>query len=558
MKVALEPTDKHKEVPGLRTIKDKIINQIGYDAGLKKTRIYRDETERPAHLFNRSFFISETLDQISEKADSQVSFLMFDLADTYFANQSGAGDLVLNRFARHLVNVVDEIKKQDASLLINNSINIGRYGGDEFCVSIVGQSTKILVEKLKQRIQAKFTDSKEIYGYYQRGLDTDDVKKEPIRLKKRDDGEQIDVMNRPQGGEERMIFDFFLNRGTILNEEQIKTIQKSGLFESLRGQGIKREIKYPQEVGSDFKKKLKYIKERFPILGLSLNHLTEIGNYSDKQRQEILFFLEDRVFDRLLGNVVYSIPEFIENLPTYRRLYSFDLKFIREANEILSYVEADMMIEELWKKIEQKLGSKHMRFIDIARRGGSFLIGVHKMLTPSLQQEIHQILTADEMKNLTLDLRNKKTIFHIGSSFSRLSREAIVNRKESFNINDFNSLLESTQEEFCRNMIEYLSNSSDNKSSNLENIFDRDFNKNNVAYDPLYALIIEFLTGKRAFFRGTELNKYISPEQPKYKQLKSVIQLVLSKSEAKIKEGQPINQYELFEGIRRLLTSPQV
>jgi len=96
-------------------------------------------------------------------------------------------------------------------------------------------------------------------------------------------------------------------------------------------------------------------------------------------RQEAVLKLTERsIFDPLLGDAVYSRFDFQEQLGrgNFSEVIVFDLKFIKEINEGMSYADADESIIKLWKNIKSNIKESERSNIYISRFGGSFMLGV--------------------------------------------------------------------------------------------------------------------------------------------------------------------------------------
>jgi GGDEF domain-containing protein len=114
-------------------------------------------------------------------------------------------------------------------------------------------------------------------------------------------------------------------------------------------------------------------------LALYYDELEEISQETKcyPRSQDILKFIENVVYDRLLGENIQSFTDFQEYFidGEISTVYYFDLKFIKEINDNLSYVSGDEAIMALWQKLKEATPND-MGKIMIARRGGTFLIGL--------------------------------------------------------------------------------------------------------------------------------------------------------------------------------------
>src|SRR3989339_1989600 len=133
------------EPSSVSEIKSKIANLICYDPGINQRReFYLQKSiqpliEEPVQIYTRSALLAENLDYFKENPNGQLTILKFDIANFHAADLArdekgnSAGDLVLNRFARRINEIASEHKDKPKI-----KVNSGRYGGDEFAISIFG------------------------------------------------------------------------------------------------------------------------------------------------------------------------------------------------------------------------------------------------------------------------------------------------------------------------------------------------------------------------------------------------------------------------------------
>ena len=102
-----EPT-RSNEPSDFNEIKRNIHDLVSFDPGLNRAvsfRLPRAESVQkkgPIEILNRSAFLAETLRKLASDPTAEATFLMLDLSDMHFADKAGAGDYVLNVFARAL------------------------------------------------------------------------------------------------------------------------------------------------------------------------------------------------------------------------------------------------------------------------------------------------------------------------------------------------------------------------------------------------------------------------------------------------------------------------
>lgn len=536
-------------------IKNNLKDLVSHDHGLNREVFFRPPSskdtlrESPAIALNRSALIADTLDKLVVNPDSKIAFLMLDLSDMHFADKAGAGDFVLNRFSRALLEELIKFKLEKNQALSEADVNLCRYGGDEFCVSITGQYGEQVIDDLKTVIAGRYKKD-DLKGYFKKGLSPDDpVVERPIKLKEREDGEVVDVIRRPDSPEGRKIFDQFMRRGQILSNDQVNMAEKLPQLRDFINQEV--PLSYPKDVLT-VKSKLNHIASRFPNLRADIEALGG-SHLNDSQRQEVLKYLEDRVFDKLFGSIVYTSPEFAHRLPDYRDLYCFDLKLVREMNEIASYPEADMAIVNLYNLIKGSLGDDLMNKVDIGRRGGTFYVGVKKGWHSLNHGRMIKSALAG-ISVLPMELRGKPVNFDLGVSF--ISREKGT---KNFGLSQLDNLSNMAEEDFMKKIARYLAEPRMDGRTNLQFIFShRDFN-NPEEFNYMGSLVQEFFLSKRSLLRTNKMQKLLYSENgfsgEEYNQLRLVMGDIHAYALKMQRAGKPVDQGALLDQLDRVVNS---
>lgn len=537
-------------------VKNNLKDLVSYDHGLNREVFFKPPgsnstlREGPAIALNRSALIADTLDKLAVNPDFKAAFLMLDLSDMHFADKAGAGDFVLNRFSRALLEELIKFKLEKNQNLSKADINLCRYGGDEFCVSITGQYDEQVIDDLKTVIAGRYKKD-DLKGYFKKGLLPDDpVVERPIRLKERDDGEAVEVIRRPDSLEGRKIFDRFMKRGQILSNDQVNMAEKLPQLRDFINQEV--PLSYPKDALT-VKSKLNHIASRFPNLRADIEALGS-SHLNDSQRQEVLKYLEDRVFDKLFGSIVYTSPEFAHRLSGYRDLYCFDLKLVREMNEIASYPESDMAIINLYNHIKSSLGDDLMNKVDIGRRGGTFYVGVKKGVSSFLGHNRRIKLALEKVSSLPMELRGKPINFDLGLGF--ITREKGT---KNLDLSQLDNLSAMAEEDFMKKTARYLVEPRMDGRTNLQFIFShRDF-KNPEELNYMGSLVQEFFLSKRSLLRTNKMHKLLWSENgfsgKEYNQLRLVMNEIHSYALKMQRAGKPVDQTVLLDQLDRIVNS---
>lgn len=352
--------------------------QYRYDApGLtEKAEFF---TAPPVKMFQRNSFIDEvSADTADVRQSSPVvkrAFLMLDLENlrdadaTKFENYNAA-DYMLGKVAESLTDDVERLKKQFAGK--NVRFEVGRYGGDEFVLALVGDYTQDDLTKIASDSLLKVQN---LDAFYQR------LPNEPIirsKIKVKNGGFEFIEID-PGDVMESEIFEYYFQQGVILNREQIK-IEKErykNKIEDFRQSAVARKIDYPADVDS-VDKKIVHLTTRHPEFRDVYDDLMASTLPAELVQRLFLDFVENNIYDRLLGANVTSFADLTEHLGKgeFSRLWIFDGKFIKETNDALGYPLADKLIQNIWKEITSKISSNDHDNLFFARRGGTFALAL--------------------------------------------------------------------------------------------------------------------------------------------------------------------------------------
>ncbi len=548
-------------------IRKNLTKLIDYDRGLNRKTVFNFDgliSEEAVLMKNRNAIIADSIDYLEKNPNGRLSFLMFDLANMYFANLSGSGDLVIARAAKELNQAVFAFIEQEKLKTTDLIIEAGRYGGDEFVVSLRGQGlTRELSEKLAEYIEQRYKKDK-VEGYYKKGISgTDPIVKQPISLKEKENGHGIEIIDRPEEPGSREIFDDFIKKGLILNKEQLV---KSRLANFGKMDSRKAAEELYQEGLTTVEEKLQFLSERFSNLGIAIEirALLESDEFSQSQRAEVLGYLEKRLFDHLLGARILSFAEISKNMAYYNKVACVDLKFIKETNELYSYAEADDHIFVFYQKIRELIPQDLSNYFEIARRGGTFVIGMKRTISSfarankvRLNEVFERIKSLNELQ---LDFKGIDVFIPLGShslTVENASRKGRLNERR-FDSVDFDNLLTTAQKAFDRQMITYLMKKEADGIPNLNKIF-------SIGYtgflSPFKSLIIEFFTGKRSLQRSASLLQTLMHEREfsgvEFNVLRRVMNEAFSymKSTIELDSKEKYDQNVLFRRIKKILGS---
>jgi GGDEF domain-containing protein len=167
------------------------------------------------------------------------------------------------------------------------------------------------------------------------------------------------------------------------------------------GQDVEKRSIYPPEINTP-EQKAEYLKDRHPDLSLSI----DIAKRFDQDKikidpssppiatEKIVKFIEDVMYDPLLGENIYTFHDFQEHIKEDKidRLYMIDVK-IKEINDVLGTVKGDRALENCWDQIKEAIGDENMKQFVIGRYGGTYMLGLRKghVLDSSVQKKLAKI-----------------------------------------------------------------------------------------------------------------------------------------------------------------------
>lgn len=384
--------------------------RLAFDTGLSRAIEFQHNEETfhvdPVFMLRRSAFLERTRKKLDQMDSKKAAFLMMDVADVGFADMieddrnTGikSADLLLNRFAGTLQQALDQTQKILDETFGKNAISLmaGRYGGDEFVVSILGNYDNGIIDMVKKNIQERVLTLRN-QAVYKRiilgnGREDSHDEKGDIRLK----NNLIDVTELPTADQyNQKIFMHYLKQGLVMDQEQINIVRAQYKTENEFDRSVIKRYDYRFEYREDNKMltaledKIGYILKRHPELRLAFDlaesldeaetMLGSSGEIIKKRQEAMLRFVQTTIFDPLLGYGVYSYHDFKEHTDNelIDRFIVFDLK-LKEFNEFMGLVFTDGIVGSFWNQIEKAIDDKDKHKVIFGRRGGTFYLAVKK------------------------------------------------------------------------------------------------------------------------------------------------------------------------------------
>ncbi len=408
--------------------------------------------EKGTHILRRSTFMSEIDRRIKANPNLRPTFSFIDIAQVRKADhevKSGhkAADLLLNRAARGIEqsinnyyskNNIDEADLDEADRPL-----LGRYGGDEFVIAWPGTMTETqwreFADSVHQDLGSAYYVNDSIVGQ------TIQYDSGPIKIK----DDQIEWITMPEHEEDRIIFNDYLSRGLLLNEDQVKKVKAKYLY---RDKGQFSVAKYQEGIQnrkSDVLDTLATVGEKIDYIARRHEEFSEplfLARYWDEQEEKIqdkkvtkrqdtmLSFVQDVIYDKLLGDIVSTKFDFQEHEKRgeFSKTIVIDLKFIKEMNGLVGYVDADESIAAIWNKIYSSFNPQDKEKVIISRAGGTFFIGIKNGMELGINTKTK--LSAITALNVDLDPTEGENLISIpvGQGIAKTSTEGIEAAEKVF------------------------------------------------------------------------------------------------------------------------------
>ncbi len=350
--------------------------------------------EKPVPIHSRSSLIAYSMEKI-QKGQS-VEFGMIDLQNLRGADfdlgelDKGihSADIILNKTVSSIRRALKQSWGEYGFDIKEQSYELGRYGGDEFVIALFGDKAIAKKQEIVNKVKEEISNEK---GYYKKG---EVIEKLPIELKKNEDGSFVDWMRLPHDEMERMIYLEYFQRGLLLSDQDFDRVKEkysvNGLFsiELYRNDYPEKDgvIVYPKGIKDDVQKRIQYVVKNHPELNPYFALAEKFDNENsllknETSRQEgLLGIIESSIFDRLLGDLVYSKSHFKEGIrrEMIDKICVVDFKFLKEINTAMTYADADLNLKKLWDYIQSTFSDEDRKKVVTSRFGGAFYIGLRK------------------------------------------------------------------------------------------------------------------------------------------------------------------------------------
>jgi len=421
-----------------RTVAEEFQRTLDYSYVTPEGETVVAPTAEPVLMFRRAAFVHNVMEKAGYNEERKTfaenpSFIFLDLKDLFSANMAGAGDWLLSTAAR---TINDAAREYCTEIGKSGAYATCRYGGDEFMVGTSGLSSDE-VKGLQQVIRDRLAGRT---GYYL-NAESGQVEERPIALNE----EKNAVITVPEDPVERNIFLAYLNRGLILDGEQVGKVRglftKGGTFDEAGFEASATHTKGE----SNLDRKIAGILLGSPDLSLAMT----LADYIDRKEQaakpagkdparlgrrkeNLVNLLEGVVYDGLLGENVLSFEGMQSELRrgNVQKMLCLDLKFVKEINDMSSYVEGDEQIQKLWELVEARLDRADKRNYIFARRGGTLLIALRKGVNGA--KDRGALETAQQfIDRASVHVRNEAAEVRLGTSMVHVPHAGPMSYEES-------------------------------------------------------------------------------------------------------------------------------
>lgn len=247
-----------------------------------------------------------------------------------------------------------------------DSIEFGRYGGDEFLLFFKDGIEEDSVLDFLQQVEAAIHEE---VGFYKKN---NHIVQSNITLKG-----DMDVISIPTDPLGKAIFELYLNRNLLLNSEEIEKAIYD--FEFGDNEGIytnslhEKNPRYTDQRLEEYKINHPFYDRYFTLI----EELSTLNN-SPIYKQKLLNYFDNLYQDPLFNFEVLNFSDFDElvSQQPLSHLYIFDLKFVKEFNDKFSLIRGDQVIQKFVETISNLFHDEDKDVINIGRRGGTLKLSI--------------------------------------------------------------------------------------------------------------------------------------------------------------------------------------
>ena len=118
------------------------------------------------------------------------------------------------------------------------------------------------------------------------------------------------------------------------------------------------------------------LKQRHPEIASLIDQMVELQKEIPEIKDQFPEYINNIVYDRLLGEKVTAFQDFTEHLTKglFKEMFMFDMKMIKEFNDVQSIATGDQAIVTLWNSIGNQIGPEDFAKVMCFRRGSTFTV----------------------------------------------------------------------------------------------------------------------------------------------------------------------------------------
>lgn len=322
--------------------------------------------------------------QLDQEVDAMYSFQQYDIKD--FRASDFAKDVEGNRGADYTINkvglrvnkLVTQINNIFRTQKIDALVSLCRYGGDEVCLAYLNIPPELrsiinaAVMGLKEEDGADMNYEngiKSVRGFFDRG---GVILEENVNTK-----QGIAELTVPMDPIDKAIFWEQFSLGLILGPDEIETIR----LQREADPTIPAARQITEVFIADHEGFVAYaekLKQRHPEIASMIDQMVEFQKEIPEIKDQFPEYINNIVYDRLLGEKVTAFQDFTEHLTkgSFKEMFMFDMKMIKEFNDVQSIATGDQAIVTLWNSIGNQIGPEDFAKVMCFRRGSTFIVGI--------------------------------------------------------------------------------------------------------------------------------------------------------------------------------------
>lgn len=358
-----------------------ILNRAAFATYVLKDKVRRKENLMWKYAEKK---IRKTDSELEHEIDAMYAFQQLDIKDfrasDFAKDEEGnhGADYTINKVGMRVNRLVSSINTIFLTQHIDATVSLCRYGGDEIGLAFLNIppelrhiiTAAIIGQKQEDGADINYENGiQSVNGFFDRG---GVINVEQVHVKS-----GIAELQVPTDPTDKAIFWEQFSLGLILDPDEIKTIRTQRESDpTIPAARQTTEVKIADHEG--FVAYAENLKQRHPEMVAFLDQIVELQKEIPEIKDEFPEYVSNILYDRLLGEKVTGFQDFTEHLTkgSFKEMFMFDMKGIKEFNDVQSIATGDQAIVTLWNSIGNQIGPEDFAKVMCFRRGSTFIVGI--------------------------------------------------------------------------------------------------------------------------------------------------------------------------------------